>query len=122
MVLNWTQPLTEYFQGCKGDPYIKLALPLSGADFLEIWEAQPPGTPRACPDHYMDCFTFFLLSAFKIPLHLLRLNNLNFVVFLKNLISAALNLDQIFSFRIPVSKLCSGDGGGGTANIVHIRG
>jgi len=32
-------------------------LPLSCADRLEIWESQPPGTLRACPGLYRDCFT-----------------------------------------------------------------
>jgi len=33
-------------------------LPSSCADCLEIWKPQPPGTLRACPDLYWDCFTF----------------------------------------------------------------
>jgi hypothetical protein len=33
-------------------------LPLSCA-----WEPQPPGTLRACPDVYMDCFTFLYTYA-----------------------------------------------------------
>jgi len=33
-------------------------LPPSCADCLEIWEPQPPGTLRACPDLYMYRFTF----------------------------------------------------------------
>jgi hypothetical protein len=32
-------------------------LPPSCADYLEIWEPQPPGTFRACPGLYRDCFT-----------------------------------------------------------------
>jgi len=27
-------------------------------DYLEIWGHQPPGTLRASPGLYMDCFTF----------------------------------------------------------------
>jgi len=27
---------------------------------LEIWETQPPGTLRSCPDQYRDSFTFTL--------------------------------------------------------------
>ena len=33
-------------------------LPLSSADFLEIWEIQPRGTLRTCPSLYRDCFTY----------------------------------------------------------------
>ena len=35
-------------------------LPASYADCLEIWEPQPPGTLRACPGLYMDCFAFYV--------------------------------------------------------------
>jgi len=27
--------------------------------FLQHWEPQPPGTLRACPDLYRDCFAFY---------------------------------------------------------------
>ena len=33
-------------------------LPPTCAECLEIWEPQPPGTLRACPGLYSDCFTF----------------------------------------------------------------
>jgi len=33
-------------------------LPPACADCLEIWEPQPPGTLRACPGLYRDCFIF----------------------------------------------------------------
>jgi hypothetical protein len=40
----------EYFLGGKGGWCIGLTtLPASCADYLEIWEPQPPGTLRACP-------------------------------------------------------------------------
>jgi hypothetical protein len=40
----------ECFLGGKGDRCIRLTnLPFSCADFLEIWEPQPPGTFWACP-------------------------------------------------------------------------
>jgi hypothetical protein len=40
----------EIFPGGKGGRCIGLTtLPLSCADFIEIWERQPPGTPRVCP-------------------------------------------------------------------------
>jgi hypothetical protein len=38
----------EYFLVCEGHRCVGLATP-SYADFLEIWEPQPPGTLRACP-------------------------------------------------------------------------
>jgi len=47
----------EYFLGRKGGRCVRLAaLPPSCADCLEIWEPQPPGTLRACPDLSWDCF------------------------------------------------------------------
>jgi len=55
MALGSTQPLTEmstreYALGGEGDRCVRLkTLPLSCADFLEIWEPQNPGTLRACP-------------------------------------------------------------------------
>ena len=33
-------------------------LPPSCAESNEIWESQPPGTLRASPELYRDCFTF----------------------------------------------------------------
>jgi len=40
----------KYFLGGKGGRCVGLTtLPLSGADCLEIWEPQPPGTLRTCP-------------------------------------------------------------------------
>jgi hypothetical protein len=33
-------------------------LPSSVTDSHEIWEPEPPGTLRACPDLFADCFTF----------------------------------------------------------------
>jgi len=47
----------EYFLGGKDGRCVGLTtLPHSCADCLEIWEPQPPGTLRACPDLYRDCF------------------------------------------------------------------
>ena len=41
----------ECFLGGKGGRCLGLTtLPHSYADCLEIWEPQPPGTLRACPD------------------------------------------------------------------------
>ena len=39
----------EYFLEGKGGRCVRLTLPLSCADSLEILEPQPPGTLRACP-------------------------------------------------------------------------
>jgi hypothetical protein len=33
-------------------------VPPSCADYLEIWEPQPPGTQGVCPGLYRDRFTF----------------------------------------------------------------
>jgi hypothetical protein len=42
----------EYFLGGKGGRCLHLKiLPPSCADCLEIWESQPPGTPRTCQSH-----------------------------------------------------------------------
>ena len=50
----------EYLLGGKGGRCVGLTtLPPSCAECLEIWEPQPPGTLRACPGLYMDCFCFF---------------------------------------------------------------
>jgi hypothetical protein len=55
VALGSTQPLKEMsarniFWGDKGGRCVGLTtLPPSCADFLEIWEPQPPGTLRACP-------------------------------------------------------------------------
>jgi hypothetical protein len=48
----------EYFLGGKGGRCVGLInfLPYS-ADYLEIWEHQPPENLRASPGLYMDCFT-----------------------------------------------------------------
>jgi hypothetical protein len=37
-------------------------LPPSYPDCLEIWEPQPPGKFRVCPDLYRHCCTFALYS------------------------------------------------------------
>jgi len=53
----------EYFLGGKGGLCVGLiTLPPSCADCLEIWEPQPPGTLRACPGLYRDCFAFTVIS------------------------------------------------------------
>jgi len=44
-------------------------LPPSCANCLEIWEPQPSGTLRACPDLYRDCFTFYLYHCLAWIIH-----------------------------------------------------
>jgi hypothetical protein len=45
------------FPGGKGGRCVGLTtLQPSCADCLEIWEPQPPGTLRACPGLYRNCF------------------------------------------------------------------
>ena len=63
MALGSTQPLPEIstrnisWGGKGGQCFGLTTLPPSCADFHEIWELQPPGTLRACPDLYRDCST-----------------------------------------------------------------
>ena len=55
MALGSTQPLTET---STSNIFLGLTiLPPSCAECLEIWELQPPGTLRAYPGMYRDCFT-----------------------------------------------------------------
>ena len=53
MALGLTQPLIEMstrnISWGKGGRCIRLTLPSSCADCLELWKPQPPGTLRACP-------------------------------------------------------------------------
>jgi len=49
----------DYFLRVKDGRCVGLTtLPPSCATCLAIWKPQPPGTLRACPDLYWDCFTF----------------------------------------------------------------
>ena len=51
----------EYFLGDKSGQCVGLrSLPPSCADYLEIWAPQVPGTLRACPGLFRDCFTFYM--------------------------------------------------------------
>ena len=44
--------------GGKGGRCVGLTiLPPSCANCLEVWQPEPPGALRACPDLYRDCFT-----------------------------------------------------------------
>jgi hypothetical protein len=57
----------EYSLEGKGDRCVGLTtLPASRANCLEIWEPQPPGTPKACPGLYRDCFTFIFTWGFVL--------------------------------------------------------
>ena len=61
MAVKSTYTLTEMstFLGDKDGRCLGLTtLPHSCADCHEIWEIQPPGTLRSCPDLYRFCFTF----------------------------------------------------------------
>ena len=65
MALGSTQPLkdisTKNITWGKGNRCPELSILLSPRHkCLEIWELQPPGTLRACPALYWDCFTCFL--------------------------------------------------------------
>jgi len=50
----------------RGGRCVGLTLPPSRADCFEIWEHHPPGTFRACPSLYRDCFTL------PLPLRILE--------------------------------------------------
>ena len=63
--LESTQPLTEmstrkiFLRGKGGRCVGMTTLPPSCAYCHDIWECHPPGTLRACPDLYRDCFNFY---------------------------------------------------------------
>jgi hypothetical protein len=57
----------EYFLGSKGGRCVQLTnLPISCADYLEIWEAELPGTLSTCPGMQWDCFTFTVINKIRI--------------------------------------------------------
>ena len=61
----------EYFLGDKGGRCVELTtLPPSCADCLEMWEPHTPGTLRACPGMYRNCFTFNLDGCIDLILKL----------------------------------------------------
>jgi len=68
MALGSTQPRTQMstwniFWRVKAARCLGLTnLPTSCAEFLEIWEPQPPGTLCACPALYRVCFTYTFLT------------------------------------------------------------
>jgi len=75
----------EYFLGSKGGRWLRLTtLPLSCADSLEIWKPQTPGTLRASPGLYWDCFTLTILELYRIFPHYL-INSTNFRKWLLNM-------------------------------------
>jgi hypothetical protein len=54
----------------KGGRYVGLTtLQLSCADCLEIWEPQPLGTLRACPDLYRDYRNYVIAEVQYVTLH-----------------------------------------------------
>jgi hypothetical protein len=60
MAQGSTQPLTEILPGGKDGRCVGLTTsPQSCADYLEILEPQPPGTPRARPGLWRESFTFY---------------------------------------------------------------
>jgi len=55
---QWKIKIVVFFPGGKGGGCVTLKTsPPSCVDCIEIWEPQPPGTVRACPGLYRDCFT-----------------------------------------------------------------
>ena len=52
----------KYFVRGRGARSVWLTLPPSTVDSVEIWEPQPPGTLKACPGLYWDCFNFNFIS------------------------------------------------------------
>jgi hypothetical protein len=50
------QLLTEIFPGNKDGRWLRLTTLPFCVSCHEIWEPQSPGTLRACPDLYRDCF------------------------------------------------------------------
>ena len=61
-----TSVYQKYFPRCKSGRSVGLTtLPLTCADYLAIWQSQPPGTHRACPDLYRNCFTVLCSIHFK---------------------------------------------------------
>ena len=81
VALRSTQPLTEMstrntYRG-KDSRCVRLTtLPPSCADCLEIWEPQPPGTLRASPDLYWDCFYLYIIITQLHHHKLLQLDSL----------------------------------------------
>ena len=62
MTLETTHPLTEtrMFLEVKASGITGLNSPPSYAVGLEVWHLHPPGTFRAFPGLYRDCFIFFI--------------------------------------------------------------
>jgi hypothetical protein len=56
----------SYFLGIKAATPKSAFLPPSSADYLEIWEPQPTGTLRNCPDLYRDCFISLVYIYIKL--------------------------------------------------------
>ena len=54
---NWNDYLEYFLEGREGRCVGLTNLPLTGSDFLEIWETEPLESIRACPGLYMELFT-----------------------------------------------------------------
>ena len=72
MALGLTLPLTEMstrnISWGKGGRCVELTTsPPSCADFLEIWDPQPPGTLWACPGLQWDFFPFYHVQTLVAP-------------------------------------------------------
>jgi hypothetical protein len=85
MTLGLTQSLTEmstrHFSWVKGNQCIGLTtLPPSCANCLEIWELQPPGILRACPDLYWDYFYIYIYIKMYIFKYIILFSVLYFLV------------------------------------------
>jgi hypothetical protein len=80
MALKLTQPLTVYFRGCKDGQCVELALPLSCADFLEIWETHPPETMIAYSGPLQGMLYLSVIKFFQNTVAAEAANNVNFVV------------------------------------------
>ena len=65
---NWNEYQGHFFWGGegKGGRCVRLTLPPSCADCLEILEPKPPGPLRACSGLYRNCFTIFQKQGEKI--------------------------------------------------------
>ena len=64
----------QNFGGRKGD--ICVGMTTLPSSCTEIWEPQPSGTLRACPDLYKDCFIFYPFHNAREQVMFYRIRNL----------------------------------------------